>query len=60
VAVFIDETANLKEPDVPPASGLKVFRKQIGKLTLFELTPLDKPHLLDLFYEPAKTPGTGD
>lgn len=40
------------------------FERRIGGLVLYEVTPLDEPHLLDLFYMPERvppgwTPGAG-
>jgi len=31
---------------------LKIFERKIGKLVLYEVTPLNEPKLLDLFYQP--------
>lgn len=34
------------------ATGLHVFRRDLGKLVLFEITPLDQPQTLEHFYDP--------
>lgn len=33
-------------------SGLRLFERRLGPLILYELTPLDEPHVLDLLYIP--------
>lgn len=35
-------------PTTDPAGGLSIFRRELGPLILYEITPLDQPHLLDL------------
>lgn len=50
VIVFVDKTCMACEPnEVGP--GLYVFSRQLGHLTLCEVSPWDKPHLLDLLSE---------
>jgi hypothetical protein len=51
VLVFADKLAadkaqKLKDPK------LKIFQRKIGELVLYEVTPLNEPKLLDLFYKP--------
>ncbi len=54
VALFIDRKANDKPPQIDPSSGLRAFRGEVGELVLYEVTPLDKPALLELAYDPQK------
>ncbi|HEY4308361.1 MAG TPA: hypothetical protein VGN12_02815, partial [Pirellulales bacterium] len=61
VMVFVDRREN-EEQVVPPApdSGLHLFRKDLGDLVLYELTPFDAPRVMDYLYHadvpPAKVP----
>ena len=56
VMVFVDREENDLHPAQPdPSSGLHLFRKNIDGLVLYELTPLDKPHVMDYLY-PADVP----
>lgn len=52
VVVFVDKLTKDTHPKLPPNSGLNLFRKELGRLVLYEVTPLAKPHVLDLFYVP--------
>jgi len=52
VIVFVDDVARDREQVVAPESGLHLFRRQVGKLVLYELTPLDRAYVLDLFSDP--------
>lgn len=54
VIVFGDEAAEDKGQKLCDGSPLQLFKRQVGEIVLYELTPLDKPHLLDLFYDPQK------
>jgi len=54
VMVFITKTKLSREQQPPERSGLRIFRRDVGPATLHELTPHDKPYLLDLFYDPQK------
>lgn len=47
VMVLMDTARNDRKVDVPPQSGLRVFRKRIGRLVLYELTPLDRPIVIE-------------
>ncbi|MDY7108927.1 MAG: hypothetical protein SYC29_09855 [Planctomycetota bacterium] len=52
VIVFIDRLEADDGPTVPEASDLNVFRRELGKLVLYELSPLEEPRLLPHFYDP--------
>ncbi|MFO0838619.1 MAG: hypothetical protein U1D55_08810 [Phycisphaerae bacterium] len=56
VVLLIDRACDEKAPPSPPPpeSGLKMFRSVVGELVLYEVTPLDKPSLLDFGYDPKK------
>lgn len=53
VIVFIDRNERDKGRQVPPDSGLHLFRRVLGELVLYELSPLDQAMLLDHFSTPA-------
>lgn len=52
VLVLMDKAASDRRLAVPPGSGLSLFRRQVGSIVLYELTPLDKARLLDVFVRP--------
>ena len=53
VVVFADRaSAKPKEPLLRDASGLHVHTRQVGDITLYEVSPHAKPHLLDIFFQP--------
>ncbi len=52
VVVFADRIAKDPGQNVPASSGLHLFKREVGKLALYEVTPLEAPRLLDLFYQP--------
>ncbi len=54
VIVFVDRRSTDKEQKLAEGSPLHLFRRELGKLVLYELTPLDEPHFLPLFYDPHK------
>lgn len=55
VLVIIDRTASDKPDSVnADLGGLNAFRREIGSLVLYEITPLDAPAILDLIGEPGK------
>ena len=56
VIAFVDDTPNDKATDLPSSGPLHLFRRDVGRLTIYELSPLDRPFLLDLFYDPDATP----
>jgi len=46
--VFVDSLAKDRDMCMTGANGLNLFRREIGKTVLYELTPQDAPHALDL------------
>ncbi|MBI4717543.1 MAG: hypothetical protein HY763_07045 [Planctomycetes bacterium] len=56
VMVFADSVPDDTRPSLPPGQGLRLFRREIGKVVLYEVTPLSEPRVLDLFYDPATRP----
>ncbi len=61
VLVFVDKIDFDARPTVAAESGLNLFRRELGTLVLYELTPLPAPRFLDAFYIPAREaqPETG-
>lgn len=53
VVVFVDRLD--ADRNLPPLSDprLKRFRREIGELVLYEVTPLDEPRFLELFQMPS-------
>ena len=51
--VLIDRLDRDADFSLPPTSKLRVHRKVLGDAVLYEVSPLDQPHLLDLFKEAA-------
>jgi len=49
--VFVDRLEKDREVCMTGAQGLNLFRREIGKTVLYELTPQDAPHGLDLISE---------
>jgi hypothetical protein len=48
VLVFVDRLERDQPQAMPePSSGLRLFRKQLGELVLYELTPLTAPRVMD-------------
>ncbi len=52
VVVFIDELARDSKLPAPKSHSLNVFRRELGKLVLYEFTPHLEPHMLSLFFNP--------
>lgn len=52
VIVFADRVETDGGQSVDSESGLNLFHRRLGRLTLYEITPLPAPVLLDLFYDP--------
>ncbi len=52
VIVFIDRVEADQGPTVNESSSLNLFKRRLGRLVLYELSPLEKPALLQLFYDP--------
>jgi hypothetical protein len=44
--VLIDKAEHDRELTVPPESGLHLFKKRVGNLVLYEMSPLPEPHVL--------------
>jgi hypothetical protein len=55
VMVFVDRAECGDNQGLAQNSGLHLFTRNMGDLTLYEVTPLDQPKLLDLFYQPGAT-----
>jgi len=56
VMVFVDRLEADPHPAEPePDTGLHLFRKELGPLVLYELSPLDEPRVMDYLY-PADVP----
>ena len=52
VIVFVDRRE--KDGSLAPSSeGLHLFRGEVGDLVLYELTPLEEPHVLPFFHVPT-------
>jgi hypothetical protein len=47
VMVLMDTARNDRTVTVPPESGLQVFRRRVGRLVLYELTPLDRAIVIE-------------
>ena len=52
VIVFIDRATAGEEQKVCESSGMHLFKRELAGLNLYELTPWDKPSVLDLIYVP--------
>jgi hypothetical protein len=52
IVVFIDRLEKDTQPVLPAESGLHLFRRELGQLVLYEVSPKDHPILLDWFYIP--------
>lgn len=53
VIVMMNKTERFaaSPPDTPRFSGLKTYRRDVGKLSFVEITPLDRPAVLDAIRE---------
>lgn len=47
VAVLIDRASQDRSLTVPEGSGLRIFRRVIGSLVVYEVTPLDQSRIID-------------
>lgn len=54
VVVFADRNEFDKGQSLPLDSGLHLFRRQLGKLVLYECTPFDHPSVIEEFYIPDR------
>lgn len=51
VMIFVDRATADTHPTLPPGEAkLHLFRKELGPLVLYELSPLDQPKLSDYLY----------
>jgi hypothetical protein len=51
VMVFVDRANADTHPTLPSGENkLHLFRKELGPLVLYELTPLDRPNVSDYLY----------
>ena len=55
VMAFVDWTH--RDWELDPVPGFHLFRRPVGRLVLYELTPLDHPSLLGSFYDPDAREG---
>jgi hypothetical protein len=53
VVVFVDEAHRDPGPQGVEAGGMNLFRRRLGRVVLYELTPLDEPRLLERFRDPT-------
>jgi hypothetical protein len=56
VIVIVDKLTNDKPLDVPPGSGLHLFRREVGNLVAYEVTPLDHSSVVEHLYVPERVP----
>ncbi|MGD9688625.1 MAG: anti-sigma factor [Phycisphaerales bacterium] len=52
VIVLMDQASSDRTLTLPPDSGLNIFRRRVGPLVLYEVTPLDEQRVLPHAYEP--------
>jgi hypothetical protein len=52
IIVFIDRVEADPGQTMDESSNLNLFNRRLGLLVLYELSPLEKPTLLQLFYDP--------
>jgi hypothetical protein len=55
VVVFVDRRDADKGESFSAPCHLNMFRREVGELVLYEVSPFDQPRMLDLFYLPATT-----
>jgi hypothetical protein len=51
VIVFIDRKDVKADLSDLPAAGLHAFQRDVGELRLYEVSPLNEPHMLEHFHE---------
>lgn len=56
VLMFMDKASNDRTLKVPKESKVHVFRRKVGSMVLYEVTPLDAPRLLERTYNPESSP----
>jgi hypothetical protein len=52
VLVVVDQVSNDAKAQMKQPGDLKLFKRKIGSLMLYEITPLEEPKLLEMFYQP--------
>jgi hypothetical protein len=57
VVVLMDRVGEDRSLGVSAGSGLRIFRRRIGDLVCYEVTPREKPAVLDLLYDPDRPGG---
>lgn len=55
--VFMDRKGRERRVKKDPPPGMKIFRREVGDLVLYEVTPSDQPTLLDRAFDPAQGKG---
>ncbi len=51
VMVFVDRLEADVHPELPEVcAGLRLYRKELGSLVAYELSPFDKPQVIDQLY----------
>jgi hypothetical protein len=53
VIVFVDRLDCDNREGFSQACHLNLFRRELGELVLYEVSPFDQPKMLDLFYVPT-------
>ncbi len=53
VMLFFDELSADRAPIREPAADVHIYRREIGRMVVYEVTPFDAPVLLDSFRDPA-------
>ena len=53
VTVVAQRASDRRVPEIDPGSGLHVFRREIQGLVLYEISPLDKPGVMQHAFVPA-------
>jgi hypothetical protein len=51
--VLMDRAADDRTLTLKPGSKLHLFRRQVGPIVAYEVTPLETPRIVDLLREPA-------
>ncbi len=54
VLVFVDRVERDVRPQLEAGCGLHLSRRVVGRLVLYELSPLERPALLEYFHDPGR------
>lgn len=54
--VLVDKLKNDRVLELPPESTLHLHRRVLGKLVLYEISPFDKPRVIDGMFKPDRLP----